>query len=209
MQFSYGAPPPFPLPPAWWQPGAPGGGKGGGKGDSGSGSKGGGKGGKGGGKSGGKGGGGKGGRGHVVGAGNAQAFYSPSFVENPWCKLLPGEPSVFVFTNSGAAANLGSTAASTQLEVIGAPPPPDQLPPPSQLLSAPPAERLEKMRSAAAELDTLLCAATDPAKVELLCPIVLESLKRVRAVVTEAGDVSSPVHVPKRSRSSVGAEHEE
>ena len=98
----WGAAPAFPVrpshlpPPPMMQPiqmsygayglNVPGGGKGGGKG-------GGGKGGKGGGGKGGKGGKGGGAKGGGGGGGNAvQAFYRPSFVENPWANLLPNDP---------------------------------------------------------------------------------------------------------------------
>ena len=65
---------------------------------------------------GGKGGGGKGGgRGKGGGGGQSadgQAFFRPSFIENPWHRFFPGEPSVF------------------DLRVGAAPPPMPTAPPP-------------------------------------------------------------------------------
>ena len=159
----------------------------------------GGKGGKGGGgKGGGKG--GKGGRGGGGGGGSRDAaegaYYSPAMVENPWHRLLPNEPPVFAFAGGSLPTDTSAFSAKAMDEpgrhAVPRSPSPERLPSPSPQLLAPPEQELARLRFAASELGELLRDVSDPACVKQLCPIILESLDRVRAVVNSHRPAQEP-----------------
>ena len=180
-----------------------GGGSGGGKG--GSSRKGGGKG--GGGKGGGSKGGGRAGRsrgGSGAALGNdagENVYYSASMVENPWRDLLPDEPPTFPF------ASMSNTAAGSRGPQPDLPqgsqamaPPADSLPSPSAHLLVDPDSVLSGYTSAVAELTSLLAGVNDPGCCHKLCPIVQQTIKRVKAVVGAHHNLCEETQPMKRSR---------
>ena len=200
--------PPFPQPPAWWNPGAapP---TAGGKGDFGKGGKGGhrGK-----GSSGGRGGGGGRGRRGSGPNDEAQGFYNPSFVENPWRDLIPNEPATFAYRGAASAcgsASLVSPAAGFVAEeqpgASMAAPPPTELPAPTMLAQAGGGSprHAEELHAAADELSELLHEVTDPDAAQRAYPIVVGAIERVQSILREAVPPEATMQPPKRSRISL------
>jgi len=162
----------------------------------------------------GSGGGGGGGRrgGPSAPSSEVQAFYRPSFVENPWHALF-NEPRTTDLGSTGAVATTAAADAGSQA------PPPSDLPVPSQLnLPAPglpalgraadalqPAvpprqEALEALLAEAAELDGVLRGVSDPSLASVISPVIREACSRVRSMIRVSKDSSAAELPPKRSR---------
>lgn len=187
--------PPFPQPPAWYAPGNALGGSGQGS----SGGKG-----RGGGKGGGKGRGGRRGRysqsGGGAAQGEAQAYFKPSFLENPWANFFPGEPRVFDLRDA-SVQNTGSQPAVRcsvgDLPSIGG----------SSLHEAGlvGGDGAVALSADVADLVTLLQSTEAESHASELAPLVRDLATRCRGVIwTRLGDtVADDEQVPKRSRLSL------